>query len=125
MFHPIIQFLEDLRDDYRAEAFAHPKLTPGKKAGMTGLARAVLMVCSVDAEFEDQFNQFCKRLGAFVAAKAKPEEYQRRLKGVKGWIASGDFGYVSAWVDGAIFLVCMLCAYVWSLSCPRAALRTA
>ena len=70
VFHQSIPFFATLRQDFRGEALSHPKLAPGKKAGMTALARAVLMVCSVDEEFESLLGVFCHRLGAHVARHA-------------------------------------------------------
>ena len=67
---------------------------------MTGLARAVLMVCSVDQEIESVMNDFCRRLGRYVSQHAVALEYHARQRDVARWLATGDFTFVSTWVDG-------------------------
>ncbi|CAE7774611.1 unnamed protein product [Symbiodinium sp. CCMP2592] len=67
---------------------------------MTGLGRAVLMVCSVDTEFTPLFNKFCFELGRYVGAKAVAAEYDQRKNEALRWVESGSFAEVAHWVNG-------------------------
>ena len=100
VLHDLVPFLENVRWDFRDEAYSHPKLSPGRKAGMTGLGRAVLMVCSVDDQFAPLLNEFCKMLGKHVGDHAVVEECQQRRDEALRWIENGSFSEVAAWVNG-------------------------